>query len=157
MLHSRATVRNTLTVDQLDRAIIAELQRNGRLTNQELAARVGLTAAPCLRRVRRLEESGIITGYVAVVDQVAVGRGFEIIINADLVAKNAAGVEEFEGRLMAMDEVVELRRMFGLPDYIIRVRVADATEYERWLTTRLMSDPAISRVDSRVTMKTLKP
>jgi DNA-binding Lrp family transcriptional regulator len=150
-------VRNTLTVDQLDRAIIAELQRNGRLTNQELAARVGLTAAPCLRRVRRLEESGIITGYVAVVDQVAVGRGFEIIINADLVAKNAAGVEEFEGRLMAMDEVVELRRMFGLPDYIIRVRVADATEYERWLTTRLMSDPAISRVDSRVTMKTLKP
>ena len=150
-------MRNTLTVDQLDRAIIAELQRNGRLTNQELAARVGLTAAPCLRRVRRLEESGIITGYVAVVDQVAVGRGFEIIINADLVAKNAAGVEEFEARLMAMDEVVELRRMFGLPDYIIRVRVADATEYERWLTTRLMSDPAISRVYSRVTMKTLKP
>ena len=150
-------MRNHLTVDQLDRAIIAELQRNGRLTNQELAARVGLTAAPCLRRVRRLEESGVITGYVAVVDQVAVGRGFEIIINADLIAKNAAGVEEFEARLMAMDEVVELRRMFGLPDYIIRVRVADATEYERWLTTRLMSDPAISRVDSRVTMKTLKP
>jgi DNA-binding Lrp family transcriptional regulator len=144
-------------MDQLDRAIIAELQRDGRLTNQELAARVGLTAAPCLRRVRRLEESGIITGYVAVVDQVAVGRGFEIIINADLVAKNAASVEEFEARLMAMDEVVELRRMFGLPDYIIRVRVADADAYERWLTTRLMSDPAIARVDSRVTMKTLKP
>ncbi len=150
-------MRNYLTVNQLDYAIIAELQRNGRLTNQELAARVGLTAAPCLRRVRRLEESGIITGYVAVVDQVAVGRGFEIIINADLVAKNAASVEEFEARLMAMDEVVELRRMFGLPDYIIRVRVADATEYERWLTTRLLSDPAIARVDSRVTMKKLKP
>ena len=150
-------MRNYLTVNQLDYVIIAELQRNGRLTNQELAARVGLTAAPCLRRVRRLEESGIITGYVAVVDQVAVGRGFEIIINADLVAKNAASVEEFEARLMAMDEVVELRRMFGLPDYIIRVRVADATEYERWLTTRLLSDPAIARVDSRVTMKKLKP
>ena len=150
-------MRNYLTVNQLDYAIIAELQRNGRLTNQELAARVGLTAAPCLRRVRRLEESGIITGYVAVVDQVAVGRGFEIIINADLVAKNAASVEEFEARLMAMDEVVELRRMFGLPDYIIRVRVADATEYERWLTTRLLSDPAIARVNSRVTMKKLKP
>ncbi len=150
-------MRNHITVDQLDRAIIAELQRDGRLTNQELAARIGLTAAPCLRRVRRLEESRIITGYVAVVDQVAVGRGFEIIINADLIAKNAASVEEFEARLMAMDEVVELRRMFGLPDYIIRVRVADADEYERWLTTRLMSDPAIARVDSRVTMKTLKP
>lgn len=144
-------------MDKLDRAIIAELQRDGRLTNLELAARVGLTAAPCLRRVRRLEESGIITGYVAVVDHEAVGRGFEIIINAELTAKNAASVEKFEARMIAMDEVVELRRMFGLPDYLIRVRVADATAYEHWLTTRLMADPAIARVDSRVTMKVLKP
>jgi DNA-binding Lrp family transcriptional regulator len=156
LLHFYGVIRNHLRMDRLDRAIIAELQHDGRLTNQELATRVGLTAAPCLRRVRRLEESGIITGYVAVVNPAAVGRGFEIIINADLIAKNAAKVEEFEARLTAMDEIVELRRMFGLPDYIIRVRVADATEYERWLTTRLMSDPAIARVDSRVTMKTLK-
>ncbi len=143
-------------MDQLDRAIIAELQRDGRLTNQDLAARVGLTPAPCLRRVRRLEEGGVITGYVAVVDPVAVGRAFEIIINADLVAKNASRVQEFESRLLAMDEVVELRRMFGLPDYLIRVRVADAVAYEHWLTTKLMADPVIARVDSRVTMKVLK-
>jgi DNA-binding Lrp family transcriptional regulator len=126
------------------------------LTNQELAARVGLTPAPCLRRVRRLEADGVITGYAAQVDPDTLGRGFEVIINADLVAKDWATVEEFEAQVAAMEEVVELRRMFGLPDYLVRVRVADAAAYERWLTTRLMGHPAIARVDSRLTMKVVK-
>ena len=143
-------------MDRLDREILFHLQKDGRLTNQELGARVGLSPAPCLRRARRLEADGVITGYVAVVDPAAVGQGFEIIINAELVAKDYRNVEEFEARLVAMDEVVELRRMFGLPDYLIRVRVADAEEYERWLSTQLFSDPAVARVDSRVTMKVLK-
>ncbi|MGA5537583.1 Lrp/AsnC family transcriptional regulator [Mycolicibacterium nivoides] len=143
-------------MDRLDREILSQLQKDGRLTYQELGARVGLTPAPCLRRVRRLEVDGVITGYVAVVDPAAVGRGFEIIINAELVAKDYRNVEDFEARLAAMDEVVELRRMFGLPDYLIRVRVANAAEYERWLSTQLFSDPAVARVDSRVTMKVLK-
>jgi DNA-binding Lrp family transcriptional regulator len=143
-------------VDDLDRAIIAILQEDGRLTNQELAARVGLTPAPCLRRVRRLEADGVITGYAAQVDPDTLGRGFEVIINADLVAKDWATVEEFEAQVAAMEEVVELRRMFGLPDYLVRVRVADAAAYERWLTTRLMGHPAIARVDSRLTMKVVK-
>jgi DNA-binding Lrp family transcriptional regulator len=143
-------------VDDLDRAIIELLQREGRLSNQDLAARVGLTPAPCLRRVRRLEAEGVITGYAAVVDPAALGRGFEVIIHADLVAKDLATVEAFEARVAAMDEVAELRRMFGIPDYLIRVQVADLTAYERWLTTQLMGDPAIARVDSRITMKLIK-
>ena len=143
-------------MDALDRAIVAELQRDGRLTNQDLASRVGLTPAPCLRRVRRLEEDGVITGYTAVIDQDSIGRGFEVIIHADLVAKDLATVEAFEDRVTAMSEVAELRRMFGIPDYVIRVQVADLAAYERWLTTQLMGDPAIARVDSRITMKTIK-
>jgi DNA-binding Lrp family transcriptional regulator len=143
-------------MDKLDRAIVAELQRDGRLTNLDLASRVGLTPAPCLRRVRRLEEDGVITGYTAVIDQDSIGRGFEVIIHADLVAKNLATVEAFEDRVAAMSEVAELRRMFGIPDYVIRVQVADLAAYERWLTTQLMGDPAIARVDSRITMKTIK-
>ena len=145
-----------LRVDALDRAIVAELQRDGRLTNLDLASRVGLTPAPCLRRVRRLEEDGVITGYTAVIDQDSIGRGFEVIIHADLVAKNLATVEAFEDRVAAMSEVAELRRMFGIPDYVIRVQVADLAAYEHWLTTQLMGDPAIARVDSRITMKTIK-
>ena len=145
-----------MRVDALDRAIVAELQRDGRLTNLDLASRVGLTPAPCLRRVRRLEEDGVITGYTAVIDQDSIGRGFEVIIHADLVAKDLATVEAFEDRVAAMSEVAELRRMFGIPDYVIRVQVADLAAYERWLTTQLMGDPAIARVDSRITMKTIK-
>jgi DNA-binding Lrp family transcriptional regulator len=143
-------------VDDLDRAIIELLQGEGRLSNQDLAARVGLTPAPCLRRVRRLEAEGVITGYSAVVDPGALGRGFEVIIHADLVAKDLATVEAFEERVAAMEEVAELRRMFGIPDYLLRVQVADLPAYERWLTTQLMGDPAIARVDSRITMKLLK-
>jgi DNA-binding Lrp family transcriptional regulator len=143
-------------MDKLDRAIVAELQRDGRLSNLELASRVGLTPAPCLRRVRRLEEDGVIAGYTAVIDQDSIGRGFEVIIHADLVAKDLATVEAFEDRVAAMSEVAELRRMFGIPDYVIRVQVADLAAYERWLTTQLMGDPAIARVDSRITMKTIK-
>ena len=143
-------------MDDLDRAIVELLQREGRLSNQDLAARVGLTPAPCLRRVRRLEAEGVITGYSAVVDPTALGRGFEVIIHADLVAKDLATVEAFEERVAAMKEVAELRRMFGIPDYLLRVQVADLPAYERWLTTQLMGDPAIARVDSRITMKLLK-
>ena len=84
------------------------------------------------------------------------GRGFEVMIHADLQAKDLATGEAFEDRLAAMDEVTELRRMFGLPDYFIRVQVADAAAYEHWLTTQLLGNPAILRVDSRITMKLVK-
>ncbi|MGV7903903.1 Lrp/AsnC family transcriptional regulator, partial [Mycobacterium kansasii] len=86
-------------MDALDRAIIDELVRDGRLTNQELAQRVGLTPAPCLRRVRRLEADGVITGYTAVLDPAALGRGFEVVINADLGANDRTSVEAFEARI----------------------------------------------------------
>lgn len=143
-------------MDRLDRAIINQLQVSGRLTNQELADRVGLTPAPCLRRVRRLEAEGVITGYTALVNPAALGRDFEVIIYADLVAKDLATMASFEERLVAMDEVAELRRMFGIPDYFIRVQTADLAAYEQWLSIKLMGDPAIARVDSRLTMKLLK-
>ncbi|CPZ02676.1 Putative transcriptional regulator%2C AsnC family [Mycobacteroides abscessus] len=143
-------------MDKLDRAIIDQLQDHGRLTNQELADRVGLTPAPCLRRVRRVEAEGVITGYTALVNPAALGRDFEVIIYADLVAKDLATVASFEERLVAMDEVAELRRMFGIPDYFIRVQTADLAAYEQWLSVKLMGDPAIARVDSRLTMKLLK-
>lgn len=143
-------------MDSIDEHILLLLQENGRLTNQELAAHVGLTPAPCLRRVRKLEEDGVITGYTAIVDRTRMGRGFEVIIHADLVAKDFRTVAAFEERMAGMPEVAELRRMFGIPDYFIRVRLADLAAFEKWLTTQLMGDPAIARVDSRITMKILK-
>lgn len=109
-------------MDRLDHAILRELAGNGRLTNVELADRVGLTPAPCLRRVRRLEESGVITGYRAVIDPQAIGWAFEVLVDIDLSLKDGPTVSAFEDYVRALDEVVEFRRMFGLPDYFRRVR-----------------------------------
>jgi DNA-binding Lrp family transcriptional regulator len=144
-------------VDSVDRAIVEQLQANARLTNTELADRVGLTPAPCLRRVRRLEQDGVITGYHAGVDPARTGRAFEVIVNVDLAAKDRATVARFEEQVAGYPEVVEFRRMFGLPDYYLRVATADLGSFERFVTDHLEDTPGIGRVDSHLTMKTIKP
>ncbi|WP_305093094.1 Lrp/AsnC family transcriptional regulator [Prescottella sp. R16] len=143
-------------MDDLDRAILRELSVNGRISNADLADRVGLTPAPCLRRVRRLEADGVITGYRAVVDADAVGRGWEVLVNAEIVSQDRRTVEAFEAAVGAFDEVVEFRRMIGRPDYFIRVAVADLNAFEVFLRTKLMEQPAISKLESHLTMKKLK-
>jgi DNA-binding Lrp family transcriptional regulator len=143
-------------VDAIDRKIIAELQRNGRLSNVELADRIGLTPAPCLRRVKRLEDQGVLVGYAARVDPSAIGRGFEVLVNVDLTRKDRQTFEAFEAAVAAFDEVIELRRMFGLPDYFLRVTTADIERYEAFISTKLGDVPGIARLDSHITMKTIK-
>jgi DNA-binding Lrp family transcriptional regulator len=144
-------------MDAIDRAIIAELERHGRLTNVELAQRVGLTTGPCLRRVQRLEADGVIRGYRAVIDAAAVGRSVEVLVDISLEAQDADTVERFERTLTEAEEVVELRRLFGSPDYFMRVAVADLAAYETFLSRRVMTIPRIKGVTSRFTMKNLKP
>jgi DNA-binding Lrp family transcriptional regulator len=144
-------------VDRIDRAIIAELERDGRLTNVELAHRVGLTTGPCLRRVQRLEADGVICGYRAVIDAAAVGRSVEVLLDVTLEAQDADTVEHVERVLTEAEEVVELRRLFGSPDYFVRVAVADLAAYEIFLSRRVMTIPRVRGVTSRFTMKMLKP
>jgi DNA-binding Lrp family transcriptional regulator len=143
-------------MDSLDRAIIAELEADGRLTNVELAGRVGLTPGPCLRRVQRLEAEGVIRGYRAVIDPGAVGRAFEVLLDLTLEGQDADTVARFEETMIGLDEVRELRRLFGTPDYFARVAVADLDAYEVFLRTQVMTIPKIGRVNSRFTMKNLK-
>lgn len=143
-------------MDKLDRAILRELAQDGRLSNVELADRVGLTPAPCLRRVRRLEETGVITGYLAQIDPRAIGRAFEVLVNVDLSLKDSPTVLGFEDRIAAMDEVIECRRMFGLPDYFLRVATADMNAYEAFVTERLTKVPGIAKIDSHIAMKKIK-
>lgn len=144
-------------MDRIDRAIIAELERDGRLTNVELAHRVGLTTGPCLRRVQRLEADGVICGYRAVIDAAAVGRSVEVLLDVTLEAQDADTVEHVERVLTEAEEVVELRRLFGSPDYFVRVAVADLAAYELFLSRRVMTIPRVRGVTSRFTMKMLKP
>jgi DNA-binding Lrp family transcriptional regulator len=143
-------------MDSIDRRIIAELQRDGRLSNVDLAERVGLTPAPCLRRVKRLEGDGIILGYTARIDPQAIGRGFEVLVNVDLARKDRATFEAFEAAIAALEEVVEVRRMFGLPDYVLRVATASLESYETFVSTQLGDVPGLDKLDSHLTMKLVK-
>ncbi|MCE6997759.1 Lrp/AsnC family transcriptional regulator [Saccharothrix sp. S26] len=106
--------------------------------------------------MRRLEQDGVITGYHARVDPARVGRAFEVIVNVDLAVKDRATVTRFEEAVRGYPEVIEFRRMFGLPDYFLRIATADLGSFERFVTDRLEATPGIGRVDSHLTMKTIK-
>ena len=143
-------------MDSLDRAILRQLQADGRLTNVELAERVRLSPSPCLRRVRALEAAGVIRGYRADVDPVAVDLGFEITVHVELSLKDRATVEAFERRIAQLEPVTECRRLFGLPDYLLRVAVEDTAAYEAFYMNELAELPGIGRVSSQFTMKLVK-
>ncbi|MEY9862624.1 DNA-binding Lrp family transcriptional regulator [Catenulispora sp. GAS73] len=147
---------NELLLDAIDREILFHLRTDGRLTNVELAKRVGLTPPPCLRRVKRLEDAGVISGYRAVIDPVALGRALEVLVDVEVSATDRKTFEEFERIVSSYEEVTELRRLFGRPDYFIRVAVADHAAYEEFLTTKLSGLPGVLRLTSHLTMKEIK-
>jgi DNA-binding Lrp family transcriptional regulator len=147
---------NQITLDAINREILFHLRQAGRLTNVELAKRVGLTPPPCLRRVKRLEDAGVISGYRAVIDPQALGRGLEVLVDVEVAATDRATFEEFERIVAGYEEVTELRRLFGRPDYFLRVAVADHAAYEAFLTTRLSGLPGVLRLTSHLTMKEVK-
>lgn len=142
--------------DSLDRAIVAELEDDARLSNAELARRVGLTPAPCLRRVQRLERDGVITGYHARVDPRSAGRGLEVIIALDIAVNDGPTFLDFETEVVAVPEVTEVRRMLGQPDYYLRVQVADIEAYEDLVVRVISRLPAVSRILSHQTMRQVK-
>ncbi|NUR62572.1 MAG: Lrp/AsnC family transcriptional regulator [Catenulispora sp.] len=143
-------------MDAIDRAMILLLEQNGRLSNAELAARVNLSPSPCLRRLRHLEKTGVIRGYHADVDPVAVDRGFQVLVHTDMMVKDQSTIEAFEAAVAALEEVMECRRMFGDPDYLMWVATADADAYERFYMTQLTNLPGVARMSSQFTMKVVK-
>ncbi|CAG6392086.1 Leucine-responsive regulatory protein [Actinacidiphila cocklensis] len=149
-------MNNEQALDRIDRDILFHLQRDGRLTNVELAQRVGLTPPPCLRRVKRLEESGVIAGYRARVNPEAIGRGLEVTVSIEVSVSDLKTLEGLEAAIAGYEEVVEFRRLFGTPDYHLRVLVADYAAYEAFEFRKLIGIPGIARVISQPTMKTIK-
>lgn len=142
-------------MDRIDRNILRELQKDGRLTNQELAQRVGLTASPCMRRVRQLEEDGVIQGYRAVIDPEAVGRGFEVLVSIE-VRRDREAVEAVEAALREIPDVIEAYRLFGSPGCMLRIAVADITAYEQLWIERLTTLSGVTEVNSQIVMKRIK-
>lgn len=143
-------------MDQIDASILRELQTGGRLTNQELAERIGLSPSPCLRRVRALETAGVIRGYRARLDAASIGAGFEAFVSAELIRQDEQSIVAFEQAVLAIPAVVEARRMIGNPDYLMRVVAADLADYERLYTEVLARLPGVHRIGTQIAMRVLK-
>ncbi|MFN3954033.1 MAG: Lrp/AsnC family transcriptional regulator [Pararhodobacter sp.] len=143
-------------MDAKDRQIIRELQRNGRQSNLELSERVNLSPSPCLRRVRLLEERGVITGYSANVDPRAYGLTITAFIRITLARHEGDAVRAFEARVQAIDEILDCHLMTGEADYLLRVLVTDLPGYERFVRDRLHAIPGIASITTSFVYGTVK-
>ena len=143
-------------MDDKDRQIIRALQRNGRMTNQDLAAEVNLSPSPCLRRVKNLEKSGAIKGYSVDIDAEAYGLPVTVFVRVRLIGHTEAIVNQFEKEIAQFDRVLECFVMTGSADYLLRVIVADLNDYERFVRKQLQSVGGISSIDSGFVYGTVK-
>jgi Lrp/AsnC family transcriptional regulator, leucine-responsive regulatory protein len=144
-------------MDDIDEAILEVLERDGRISNAELAERVGLSPSPCLRRVRRLEDTGVIRGYRAVIDPNAIRRGLRVFAGVRLARHARADVLAFERAVVQLAEVVHSHHVTGNYDYLLHIEVADLAAFEHFHANQLAGLPGVAAVNSYVTMKTLNP
>lgn len=143
-------------MDDVDALILSELLRSGRMTMYELGEAVGLSSSAVHRRVKALEQHNVITGYQAVVDRAALGRNFEVYVSVMLDRTEPTAVAAFEAAIDQMSSVVSCHRMFGEPDYLLLVAVADVNAYEQLWATELSALPGCARVSSQMTMKVVR-
>ena len=144
------------TLDAIDRKLLTVLQQEGRITAQELAERVGLTASPCLRRIRLLEEAGIIRRYVAVVDQKAVGLPVSVFVSVKLERQREEELDRFAAAIARWPEVLECYLMTGPRDYLLRVVVPDLEAYERFLKQKLTRLDGVQSIESSFALGQVK-
>lgn len=140
-------------MDRLDRQILAALQTDGRQSLTELAGRVGLTVSPTQRRVRDLERSGAIVGYRAIVDPTVLGLGFEALVFVTMKQEDRATLLGFEEAVERIPNVLLAQRLFGDPDYLLRVRTTDLDAYARLEDDVLATLPGVQRLNSTLVMK----
>ena len=145
-----------IKLDDIDRKIIGELQRHCRLTSQELADRVGLSASPCARRVRILEENGAIKGYVAVIDQAKVGLPVNVFASVKLERQREEELDTFSHAIAQWPEVADCYLMTGQRDYLLRIVVRDLEAYERFLKEKLTRLTCIASIESSFALGEVK-
>uniref|UniRef100_UPI003BACA5DB Lrp/AsnC family transcriptional regulator n=1 Tax=Stappia sp. TaxID=1870903 RepID=UPI003BACA5DB len=144
-----------MTFDRIDRRILNELQRDGRIANADLAEKVGLSPSACLRRVRALEESGVIDSYVALLDQSRIGRSLEIFVEISLTAQTSEALSRFEDAVARSQEIMECHLMAGDADYLLRIAAADPVDFERIHRDHLTRLPGVSRMRSSFAIRTV--
>ncbi|HFC05148.1 MAG TPA: Lrp/AsnC family transcriptional regulator [Rhizobiales bacterium] len=142
--------------DNFDLRILAELQKDARQTNQALAEKVGLSATPCLRRVRRLEENGLVTGYKAAINRKSVDLGLTVFVTVKVERHQDAEAAEFVGTVTAWPEVLSCHLVSGDMDFLMEVVAPDVEGYEKFVLQRLLKIPGIKDVRSNFVMRTHK-
>lgn len=142
--------------DDIDLAILRELQSDGRMTNVELAQRVGLTAPPCLRRVRSLEKAGVIEGYHADLDGTALGYSITVFAMISLTSQADSALTEFEAHIANIPEVRECHMLNGEIDYLIKIVAQDLRSFQILLTSQLTSAPHVASVKTSLTIRRAK-
>jgi DNA-binding Lrp family transcriptional regulator len=142
--------------DQIDRRILSELQNDGRVTNVDLAARVGLTAPPCLRRVRSLEEEGIIQGYHASINASRMGYSITVFAMVSLKSQAEADLQAFEAHVAALPPVRECHMLNGEIDFMLKIVARDLQEFQSFLTSSLTTAPNVAGVKTSLTIRTSK-
>lgn len=143
-------------IDRIDRNILTQLQQDGRITNNDLAQQVGLSPSPCLRRVKALEEAGVIRRYVALVDPAAIDLSVNVFVSVTLERQAEERLEAFEAAVVRWPEVVECYLMTGESDYLLRVVVSDLAAYERFLKDHLTRVPGVASIKSSFALKQVR-
>jgi len=143
-----------MDLDAIDKRILSELQKDGRLSNVQLAERVHLSESACLRRVRLLEQSGVIDRYVMLIDQAAIGKPGNVFVQVTLEGQQQEKLQKFEAEIVRVKEVMECHLMAGASDYLLRVIVKDNNDYMR-VHNQLTSLSAVLRVQSSFALKTI--
>ncbi|WP_156841942.1 Lrp/AsnC family transcriptional regulator [Novosphingobium aquimarinum] len=145
-----------INLDEIDRKLLAELQSEGRITNVELAQRVGLTAPPCLRRVRSLEEEGIIRGYHADLDASKLGFTITVFALVSLKSQAEEALRQFEEHMGSLPEVRECHMLNGEIDFILKIVSRDLQSFQEFLTSKLTPAPNVDSVKTSLTIRTAK-
>jgi DNA-binding Lrp family transcriptional regulator len=143
-------------LDRVDRRILKALQDDGRMTNVDLARRAEISAPPCLRRVRALEEGGYIRGYHADINPEALGFGVTVFAQVGLSSQAESDLRAFEALMQSWPEVRECHMLAGETDFLLRIVAVDWDAYQRFLTTRLTAAPNVSHVKSSLAIRTAK-
>lgn len=143
-------------LDRIDRRILADLQADGRMTNVELARRAGISAPPCLRRVRALEEAGYIKGYHAEIEPHALGFNVTVFAHVGLNSQAEADLRSFEELVLGWPEVRECHMLAGETDFLLKIVAHDWDDYQRFLTSKLTAAPNISHVKSSLAIRNSK-
>jgi DNA-binding Lrp family transcriptional regulator len=145
-----------MTLDRYDKAILAELQRDGRISNVQLAGLVNLSESACLRRVRGLEQAGLIERYVALLNQKKARLTGTVFVHIALRREEQSQLAEFEAAVQEIPEVMECHLMTGEFDYLLRVVIADMADFERLHNESLTRLPGVARVNSSVAIRTVR-